>query len=294
MLTPRSPKEAIIDSRFTVPVFTVAEAARLVGMNPSTLSTWAKGYERQVDGRRPVRMGPVITSIADTNGTARVPFIGLVEAAVVQAFRQTDLPLQRIRAALEVLDAQGELEHALASRKLMTNGADVLYDYARETADGQLGLLTVVKSGQRVYTDMIADEWDEVIALCRRIIAVEPHFLEAYNGAAWMLWSMDRDEEAVELYRAGIAANPDRYEIHHEFGMYYRYRQKWDEAVEQFRKSVERGAPGYFQHTLPGTLERGGKKREALAEWRALLERFPDDPIAKRHIEDLESQLGED
>lgn len=139
-----------------------------------------------------------------------------------------------------------------------------------------------------------AGEWDEVIALCRRIIAVEPHFLEAYNGAAWMLWSMDRDEEAVELYRAGIAANPDRYEIHHEFGMYCRYRQKWDEAVEQFRKSVERGAPGYFQHTLPGTLERGGKKREALAEWRALLERFPDDPIAKRHIEDLESQLGED
>lgn len=136
--------------------------------------------------------------------------------------------------------------------------------------------------------------WDEVIKLCRRIIAVEPHFLEAYNGAAWMLWSMDRDEEAIELYRAGIAANPDQYEIHHEFGMYYRYRQKWDEAVEQFRKSVERGAPGYFQHTLPGTLERGGKKREALAEWRALLERLPDDPIAKRHIEDLESQLGED
>ena len=90
-------------------------------------------------------------------GRSADPFIGLVEAAVVQAFRQTDLPLQRIRAALEVLEGQGELEPALASRKLMTDGADVLYDYARETANGQLGLLTVVKSGQRVYTDMIAE-----------------------------------------------------------------------------------------------------------------------------------------
>jgi DNA-binding transcriptional MerR regulator len=162
MLAPRPSKESIIDSRFTVPVFTVAEAARLVGMNPSTLSTWAKGYERRFDGRRPVRMGPVITSISDTQGRARIPFIGLVEAAVVQAFRQTDLPLQRIRAALEVLEGQGELEHALASRKLMTDGADVLYDYARETADGQLGLLTVVKSGQRVYTDMIAEYLERV------------------------------------------------------------------------------------------------------------------------------------
>jgi tetratricopeptide (TPR) repeat protein len=136
--------------------------------------------------------------------------------------------------------------------------------------------------------------WDEVIALCRRIVAVDPHFVEAYNGAAWMLWSMDRDEEAVEFYRAGIAANPDEYEIHHEFGMYYRHREKWDEAAEQFRKSVERGAPAYFQHMLPSTLEQGGRRREALAEWRALLKRVPDDPIAKRHIEDLENQLEED
>ena len=121
-------------------------------------------------------------------------------------------------------------------------------------------------------------KWDEVIALCRRVVAVDPQFVEAYNGAAWLLWSMDRDEEAVEFYRAGIAATPDQYEIHHEFGMYYRHREKWDEAAEQFRKSVERG----------------GRKREALAEWRALLKRVPDDPLAKRHIDDLESQLEED
>jgi hypothetical protein len=64
-----------------------------------------------------VTKGPVVTATAPSfAGGPSVPFIGLVEAMVVQAFRRTALPLQRVRRALEVLAAQGELEHALASR----------------------------------------------------------------------------------------------------------------------------------------------------------------------------------
>lgn len=131
-------------------------------MHPSTLSTWAKGYERRFPDRKPVLMGPVIASMVDASGRTMLPFVGLVEAAVVQAFRRTELPLQRIRAALTVLEQQGEIEHALASQALMTDGAEVLYDYARSTRDGQLGLLTVVKSGQRVYTDLIAEYLERI------------------------------------------------------------------------------------------------------------------------------------
>ena len=135
-------------------------------------------------------------------------------------------------------------------------------------------------------------EWEECIRLCRQIVALDPHFLEAYNGAAWMLWNLDRDNEAIAVYRAGIAANPDQYEIYHEFGMYYYQRKQWDQAAEQFRKSVETGAPMYFQHMLPNVLDRAGRKQEALKEWRALLKRFPDDPIAKQHIAALEQALA--
>lgn len=73
----------------------------------------------------------------------------------MQAFRQTGLPIQRIRRALEVLIAEGELEHALASRKLFSDGANVLYDYAASENDLQLRLLTVVVSGQRVFHEVI-------------------------------------------------------------------------------------------------------------------------------------------
>lgn len=125
-------------------------------MPPSALTTWAKGYTKRFPDRPTVTKGPVVTATAPSfAGGPSVPFVGLVEAMVVQAFRRTALSLQRVRRALEVLAAQGELEHALASRKLFTDGADVLYDYATDTGDGQLRLLTVVSSGQRVFHEVI-------------------------------------------------------------------------------------------------------------------------------------------
>jgi hypothetical protein len=47
------------------------------------------------------------------------------------------------------------LEHALASEHLYTDGAELLYDYAQSAGDEQLRLLTVVRSGQRVFHDII-------------------------------------------------------------------------------------------------------------------------------------------
>ena len=113
----------------------------------------------------------MITAIENGSSDRRsIPFIGLVEAAVVQAFRRTGLSMQRIRVALEVLARQGELEHALASEQMYSDGANVLYDYASRHEDQQLRLLTltVVQTGQRVFHEVIdeylkritfGDEW---------------------------------------------------------------------------------------------------------------------------------------
>lgn len=157
-------------------------------MSASTLETWANGYERQLAGRPVVRRGPIITSVPAVGDHRSIPFIGLVEATVVQAFRQTGLPMQRIRRALEVLAGQGHLEHALASRQLFSDGANVLYDYARHEGDKQLRLLTltVVNTGQRVFHEVIqqyltritfGDDWatDLVVPVTERpILRIRP------------------------------------------------------------------------------------------------------------------------
>ncbi len=158
-----------------------------MGMSPSTLRTWSHGYTKTFKDRAAVTQGPVITSL---NGASRdtrsIPFVGLVEATVVQAFRNTGLPMQRIRKALEVLASEGELQHALASRQLYSDGANVLYDYARRHHDRQLRLLTVVQTGQRVFHEVIdeyltritfGDQWATELILPvteRRLLRVLP------------------------------------------------------------------------------------------------------------------------
>jgi tetratricopeptide (TPR) repeat protein len=135
-------------------------------------------------------------------------------------------------------------------------------------------------------------KWDEAIRLCRQIVQIDPNFVEAYTGAAYLLYSMDKDDEAIELFRAGMAANPRNYDLPHEFGMYYNYRHKWDLAAEQFEKAVALGAPRTMQHMLPNVLERAGRLEEALAQWQRILKQYPDDPIAKRRIEQLKTRIG--
>jgi len=59
------------------------------------------------------------------------------------------------RRTLDRLRTESELEHALASDHLFTDGAEVPYNYARAHGDKQLRLLTVVRSGQRVFHEVI-------------------------------------------------------------------------------------------------------------------------------------------
>ena len=58
------------DRRFTQPLYTVAAAARLVGMPPSTLASWANGYQHRFPGRATVAKGPVITAVDATHRSA--------------------------------------------------------------------------------------------------------------------------------------------------------------------------------------------------------------------------------
>lgn len=146
--------------RFDVPLYTVAEAARIVDVPPTTLATWAKGYVRRPPGRAEVTGAPVVTFMPSHRlGEPSIPFVGLAETLVLAAVRRSGVPMQRVRPALLALQRDLGLEHALASRKLYTDGAELLFDYGesrRDTPEGRSVLnLVVVRSGQRVFTEVV-------------------------------------------------------------------------------------------------------------------------------------------
>jgi uncharacterized protein (DUF433 family) len=80
---------------------------------------------------------------------------------VLAAIRETGVPMQRIRPALLALQREIGLDHALASSRLYSDGAEVLFDFAEanpaSSAAAPARELVAVRSGQRVFTEVIRD-----------------------------------------------------------------------------------------------------------------------------------------
>jgi hypothetical protein len=67
--------------RFRTPLYRTGEAAGYLSVPPSTLTTWAFGYERGKADGGVVRGGPVITAVRPAAPhDPSIPFIGLAEA----------------------------------------------------------------------------------------------------------------------------------------------------------------------------------------------------------------------
>lgn len=148
--------------RFTAPLYGIAEAARYLDVPTSTFDTWVRGYSRRPPGRPAVLRAPVLTAVkSEGRRGPRIPFIGLAEGLTLAAIRRDGVPLQRIRPALERLDQEIGIEHALASKRLFTDGAEVLFDYADQTDDPQAAAaarqLVVVRKNQYVLNEVVAN-----------------------------------------------------------------------------------------------------------------------------------------
>ncbi|MEO6125902.1 MAG: DUF433 domain-containing protein [Ilumatobacteraceae bacterium] len=146
--------------RFAVPLYTVSEAARIVGVPVTTLSSWAQGYLRKFSTRASVAGSPIITHLpAAGQRQPTIPFVGLAEALVLAAVRKSGVPMQRIRPALQQLETVIGLEHALASQKLYTDGAELLFDYGEHHFGSDeahlVRNLVVIRNGQRVFVEVI-------------------------------------------------------------------------------------------------------------------------------------------
>jgi uncharacterized protein (DUF433 family) len=151
--------EASID-KFVAPLYTQAEAARFLGLSESTFRSWARGYhlvsaDREVDG------APILSTVERVGARGpNIPFVGLAEGYALSAIRKAGVPLQRIRPALERLGSEMGVHHALASQRLFTDGAEVLFDYAQRAGGDEADAvhdLVVVRDGQRVFTEVVGD-----------------------------------------------------------------------------------------------------------------------------------------
>lgn len=148
--------------RFTVPIYTMAEAARYLELRPSTFTSWVKGYRHTFRDRRPVTGAALITGLPpEFRDGPSIPFIGLAEGMFLSALRHAGMPLQQIRPALELVQSELGVEYALASRRLFVDGAELLWEVRNSEAissDARHLItrdLVVLRNGQYVFRQVI-------------------------------------------------------------------------------------------------------------------------------------------
>lgn len=189
------------DPRLSLPLFTLRESAAYLHTPVSTLHAWA----------HPTDGDPLVTVFPRAGRRATVPFVGFAEAFVLGALRGAGVPMQRIRPAVAKLSAEIGLEHALASQRVYTDGAELIFDYAAQSDDE--ALLTVVRTGQQHFADVIRDYlkritygddgWAERLRLpayTKAEVTVDP--LQAF-GQPIVVHGGARVEDLVDRFQAG-------------------------------------------------------------------------------------------
>ena len=146
-----------MDEIYLIPLYTQSEAAGILGLPQSTFNHWASGYETAAGNRK----SGFITIERPGRGYT-VPFIGLAEAWIVRAFTKAGVPVSRIRPALEQLRTQIGIEHALASDRLATDGAEILWDLRQKNAAFDDNRLVVVRNGQATFGEIVREHLKQV------------------------------------------------------------------------------------------------------------------------------------
>jgi uncharacterized protein (DUF433 family) len=125
------------------PSYQLSEAAHYLNVPVSTVRWWALGRDHYAPLILPASTQPVLLS-----------FLNLVELHVLAAIRRHhNVPLPKIRNAIEFLGRRFRSRHPLLARELQTDGLDLFIDYfgshVNISADGQTAMRSVLEAALR-------------------------------------------------------------------------------------------------------------------------------------------------
>jgi uncharacterized protein (DUF433 family) len=172
---------ALNDDALTVPLFTAADASRLVGVPAQTGRRWLEGYSYLYRGERRTtapRLGPHAKRI---EGVLLMSFLDLLEVRLARRLRQRGVPWQNVDRAAVWFREAWQTEHPFALRRLRSDGRDVFAEIGRRLGD---------KALIRIGTDQYV--FDAI---------VEPSLFDVLDfrpdGLPERLWPAGRDAKVV-------------------------------------------------------------------------------------------------
>lgn len=112
-----------------IPLYRLAEAARWVGVPPSTLHKWMYGRDYLTAAGR--RHSEALIKPADYDG-GRLSFANIAEAHILDATRKHRIPMADVRAAIDLVLKEHKSPHPLLTGRFYRSGKKLFVEYLSE------------------------------------------------------------------------------------------------------------------------------------------------------------------
>ncbi|MCC6442258.1 MAG: tetratricopeptide repeat protein [Armatimonadetes bacterium] len=133
--------------------------------------------------------------------------------------------------------------------------------------------------------------WNDSIRICKVMMKSEPTFEEAYGDAGYLLDSLGRKNEALAIYKQGLAANPKSPDMYFEVARFYTINNRFGEALPYLQKAVKFPTADVLTwKQLAHTYRKLKMYDKSIATWQTIRQKFKD-PVAENNIRSIQNEM---
>lgn len=282
-------------------LYTLAEVARLFGINPSRLRYWDRSG----------LLGPS----ARAAGRNYYTFQDLVEIRTAKGLLERGVPLQQVRRSVESLrQAFPKTTRPLAELRVMADGRTVLVQDDAGTYEPTTGQSVLDFRIDRFESDVVrllhfdhddrARAYEHYLEGCRldedprtydqaegaylKALSLDPTLSNALTNLGNLAYRRDQLEDAERYYRRALECDADQPEALYNLGFLHFERDEIGQAIFLFREALESDPAFADAHfNLAMALEEHGDREAALPHWERYLALEPEGSwadIAEEHL----------
>jgi uncharacterized protein (DUF433 family) len=143
-------------ARVREPIYPVAYAATLAGLDPKTARRWVRGYDFTHKGERRHSAPVVRVQVPGVPINDHLTFEELLTLRLVRGFREHGLGLPTIKKAAQVAAEHYGISNPFVTRAFRTDGRAVFLDLERKAKiPGEETLLVHALTGQQEFRDVV-------------------------------------------------------------------------------------------------------------------------------------------
>jgi tetratricopeptide (TPR) repeat protein len=150
-------------------------------------------------------------------------------------------------------------------------------------------------------------DYEKAIIYHRQIEEIDPHDVESFSIAAWLMWSLGHKDAALRHIERGLKVNGDNWQMWDEAGQHYNLQAGREEAspllakaknayaraVELLPADADKNDAQMLRRRLAHAADKVGDLELSLATWKKLVEDYPDDAVNKNNMARVEQKIAD-